>query len=145
MSRPSIVETLMKTAFVWSERGTCTRRKVGAVIADGAGRIYAQGYNGALSGLPHCTPHSDYTPCLTSEHAERNAIYSAARKGVALEGLHLYTTDSSCHGCARAIVQVGLKSVTYGRPYRDNAGLALLSTARVTVVEFTKFNDWEYS
>jgi len=32
------------------------------------------GYNGALSGFPHCDAHNDYQPCETSAHAERNAI-----------------------------------------------------------------------
>ena len=51
------------------------------------------------------------------EHAERNAIYSAARRGVSLEGAVVYVTLWPCLDCARAIVQCGAaKVVTPSRP-----------------------------
>src|SRR5688572_24369543 len=109
--RPSIVDVLMRTAFVVSSRGTCSRRQVGAVIADERGTIASWAYNGALSGLPHCEPHNDYQPCETSEHAERNALFWCARTGRSTDGLRMFCTDAPCHACARAIIQCGLKSV----------------------------------
>lgn len=39
------------------------------------------------------------------EHAERNAIYEAARKGIKTEGLVLYAPWFACDNCARAIIQ----------------------------------------
>ena len=42
------------------------------------------------------------------EHAERNAIFAAARRGIATAGAHLTTTFFPCIDCARAIVQSGI-------------------------------------
>lgn len=43
----------MAVAHVISQRGTCSRLKVGAVI-ERNGRIIATGYNGAPAGMDHC-------------------------------------------------------------------------------------------
>jgi dCMP deaminase len=45
------------------------------------------------------------------EHAERNAIYNAARCGTPLEGCTLYVEIMPCMDCARAIVQAGIGQV----------------------------------
>jgi len=42
------------------------------------------------------------------EHAERNAIYAAAREGIKTEGLTLVAVWASCADCARAIIQSGI-------------------------------------
>ena len=43
------------------------------------------------------------------EHAERNAIYSAARNGISLSGAMIYLTLFPCIDCARGIIQSGIK------------------------------------
>jgi dCMP deaminase len=123
----------MRTAFVIADRGTCSRRQVGCVLADDRGTIVSWAYNGALAGFAHCEPHTDYQPCETSEHAERNAIYWCARNGIKTDGLNAWCTDSPCHGCARGLVQAGIKSVTYARVYRMTQGIDLLIAARIHV------------
>ena len=45
------------------------------------------------------------------EHAERNAIYTAARRGVCTEGATLYCPWFACADCARAIIQAGIVRV----------------------------------
>lgn len=139
--RPTINEVLMLQAWSWSFRGTCSRRRVGVVIADERGYIRTNGYNGSLSGMPHCEPHSDHQPCDVSEHAERNAIYRAARKGISIEGCNVYSTDSPCVGCARGIVQSGITKVFYARPYREDRGLILLMAAGVEVERLSLLED----
>jgi dCMP deaminase len=47
------------------------------------------------------------------EHAERNVIYRAARKGKCTDGSTLYTNGIPCIECARAIIQAGIKRVVY--------------------------------
>jgi dCMP deaminase len=134
--RPTIEDTLMRVAWAFSERGTCSRRQVGSVIADDRGVILSTGYNGALTGFPHCAEHYDYEPCETSSHSERNAIYWAARRGIALEGMQVYSTDSPCVACAKAMIQSGIVRLTYQRPYREDKGLLLLMAAKVEVVRY---------
>jgi dCMP deaminase len=46
-----------------------------------------------------------------TEHAERNVIFSAAKKGVKTEGLIMYVPWFACDECARAIIQAGIKEV----------------------------------
>ena len=43
-----------------------------------------------------------------TEHAERNAIYTAARNGIPLAGCRMYLPWFPCVDCARAIVQAGV-------------------------------------
>ena len=45
------------------------------------------------------------------EHAERNAIYNAARRGTAVCGCRMYCLRMPCADCARAIIQVGITSL----------------------------------
>jgi dCMP deaminase len=48
---------------------------------------------------------------LWTEHAERNAIYAAARVGIPLKGCVIYVDWIPCADCARAIVQSGITRV----------------------------------
>lgn len=137
--RPSKEEALLTIAFAMAQRGTCSRRRVGAIIASHRGSTLASGYNGALSGFPHCAPHYDYQPCDISEHAERNAIYDAASRGIALNGSAMYCTDSPCYGCARGIIQVGIQRVVYVRNYHDDSGANLLHNAGIFVQWYHDF------
>ena len=45
------------------------------------------------------------------EHAERNAIYLAARRGISTEGCAIFVELSPCIDCARAIIQAGAVEV----------------------------------
>ncbi|MCX6606868.1 MAG: deaminase [Acidobacteria bacterium] len=45
------------------------------------------------------------------EHAERNAIYAAARLGISTAGATLFVEITPCVDCARAIIQAGLVEV----------------------------------
>lgn len=51
------------------------------------------------------------------EHAERNAIYGAARYGIYLDGATMYCPWAPCIECARAIIQAGISElVTHNIP-----------------------------
>jgi dCMP deaminase len=138
--RPTIAEMLMQHALVTSLRGTCSRLQVGAVVADSRGVILTSGYNGSLPGMPHCV-HTTDEPCTVASHAERNALYWAARRGIAVEGQQMYTTHAMCVECAKGIVQSGLHAVTYLWTYRDDSGLRLLRDAGVEVNRFQAADD----
>jgi deoxycytidylate deaminase len=45
------------------------------------------------------------------EHAERNVIYLAAKKGFCTEGATMYVAWFACADCARAIIQAGVSEV----------------------------------
>ncbi len=54
------------------------------------------------------------------EHAERHAIFEAARRGVATAGAHITTTFFPCIDCARAIVDAGVACVDTPAPAFDD-------------------------
>jgi dCMP deaminase len=115
----------MSIAKTVALRSNCVGRSVGAVVVRGD-RIVATGYNGTASGLTNCLD-GGCTRCVNREqfpsgtaydlcicvHAEANAIASAARHGIALEGGTLYTTDQPCFSCAKELIQVGIALVLY--------------------------------
>lgn len=79
------------------------------------------------------------------EHAERNAIYSAARYGLNTSGLTLVAVWASCADCARAIIQSGITHlVRYVAPgnhehWADsiNDADAMMSEAGIKITEIT--------
>ena len=54
-----------------------------------------------------------------TEHAERNAVYHAARQGNATEGTTMYVPWYACADCGRAIIQAGIKRVVGHDCYRQ--------------------------
>lgn len=125
-------EYLLNEVFNAAKRSTCLRLQVGAVLVR-EGRPILAGYNGSLSGFPHCTPESCNRdiPCKNTVHAEVNVIYFAARHGIATSGATLWCTDSPCKICAEAIIQAGIEKVVYVRAYRDTYPLELLDAAGI--------------
>jgi dCMP deaminase len=90
--------------------------QVGCVIVDPEGhQVRATGYN----GLPRGVSAQDDTRFDRSsgekffwiEHAERNAIYNAARTGVSLVGCTAYVNRFPCADCGRALIQSGIAQV----------------------------------
>ncbi len=89
-------------------------RKVGALIVGPDWEIRATGYNGFPRKINDDVEERHERPLKYSfsEHAERNAIYAAARVGTPTEGCSIFvTTLFTCHECARAIIQSGIKRV----------------------------------
>jgi dCMP deaminase len=122
------------------ERGTCDRKRVGAVIAR-EGRIIAVGYNGAPPGLPHCTENNhgypdalivnEEVPCRNATHAEANALAFAAKYGVSTDKADLFTTVSPCIFCARILIAAGISNVYFAELYRLTEGVELLAEAGI--------------
>lgn len=134
----------LEMAKLMTERSTCERGKVGCVILD-EGRVICTGYNGAPSGMPHCTEvgcEVVHEGCERTLHAEAGAISFAARKGVKLEGTTLICTHAPCYDCAKLIINAGIKEVYYERFYRDYRGMALLDDAGIRIVRLIN-GKWE--
>ena len=84
--------------------------KVGAVIVGPDRDIRATGFNGFPRGCDDDVEARHERPAkyLWTEHAERNAIYHAARTGVSVKGCEMIVTCHPCADCARAIIQSGI-------------------------------------
>ena len=147
--RKSWDEYFMEIAEIVKTRSTCLRRQVGAVIVKD-NRIITTGYNGAPSGLKHCTeiggcerarlniPSGQRHELCRALHAEQNAIIQAAKYGINLNGATLYCTHQPCVICAKMIINAGISRVVYEEGYPDEFSLQLFKEAG-TVIE--KYNN----
>lgn len=136
----------MDLAEAVSKRGTCDRKKVGAVLVVGK-RLVATGYNGALAGLPHCDevghdlvdtlgPDGVARPnCVRTVHAEANAVAQAARHGVALDTATAYVNTYPCWPCFRLLASAGIARVVYADAYRPDERVQASARALGIVVE----------
>lgn len=96
-----------------------TNRQVGCVIVNDDKDILTQGYNGFPRNADDNTDLRRYErplKYLWTEHAERNAIYNAARTGTSLKGGTLYCNFFPCIDCCRGTIQVGIKKVYAPKP-----------------------------
>ena len=110
----------MEMAKNFSEWSKDKSTKVGAVIVDDNNRIVSQGYNGFCEGvddeIESRHERDGDRKYLWTEHAERNAIFTAARAGRSVNGCRIYATWFPCCDCARAIIQTGIKEVITYEP-----------------------------
>lgn len=119
MSRSDLKDDVfLRMALELSRLGTCCRLKVGCVLLRTDGGIASGGYNGALPGMPHCTPDTcgPGMRCLHTSHAEENAL-NFCDGPVAIA----YVTDEPCLTCTRALVRRGVRRVVFLRPYESIA------------------------
>jgi dCMP deaminase len=125
----------MRLAVVVESGAKCLGSHVGAVIVRDD-RVLGSGYNGTPAGYPNCTASERgcrrcalraeqpdaglagklYDICLCV-HAEQNAMATAARFGVAIDGAILYTTLQPCFNCLKELMQVRLRGVIFRRAY----------------------------
>ena len=104
-----------KLVSTWSKDD---KKQVGSVIVNDNRHIVSTGFNGQPRGLDDDASHRGEKPYkgYYYEHSERNAIYSAAFRGVSLAGCTLYTTFFPCADCTRAVIQAGIKKVVTPEP-----------------------------
>ncbi len=139
-------EYFMSVAHLISRRATCTRGHIGAVIVRDHS-ILSTGYNGAPSGLPHCnetncriyrSTHPDGTVeenCVNTIHAEINAIAQAAKHGVSISDSDIYITASPCIHCLKVLINVGIKTIYYDKPYKIEHIAELLRLSGIRLVQ----------
>lgn len=121
-NRISKEEIYMTWALISSERSTCKRLKVGAVIVDrDLRRVLSWGYNGNYAGGKN-TCDSDEPGKCGCIHSEINALISASKE----KGMIMFVTDSPCLNCAKCIINAGIEILYYRREYRNKDGINLL-------------------
>jgi dCMP deaminase len=130
VARISKNEYYLKIAEAVASRGTCLRRKFGAIIVKNDS-IVSTGYVGAPRGRVNCCdtgecfrmkhnipPGTRYEKCR-SIHAEMNAIISASKEEMDCATMYLvgiendgsYTDADCCAMCKRAIINSGIQQV----------------------------------
>jgi dCMP deaminase len=90
------------------------KTQIGVVIVGKDNEIVSTGYNSFARGINDNVNERQERPekYFWFEHAERNAIYNAARIGVSTLGTTMYMTCGiSCADCARAIINSGISKI----------------------------------
>ena len=128
------------------------KKKVGAVLVSlNDHRIISTGYNGLPAGINDNIEERQERPekYYWIEHAERNAIYNAARIGVSLRESTMYLTCGiPCSDCAKGIISSGIKRIhckikdtTRNREYWDEHAKRSLQMFKESGVEVIFYND----
>ena len=140
MQRRDKINYYLDLADVVSKRGTCLRRRYGAVIVKND-EVISTGYVGAPRGRKNCSdlgyclrekmniPRGERYELCRSVHAEANAIISADRRSMLGSSLYLsgreaatgeYIKNSCCCSmCKRMVINAGIETV-YIRDDEDN-------------------------
>lgn len=130
--RRSKINYYLDIAQTVTERGTCLRRKFGAIIVKDD-VIVSTGYAGAPRGRVNCCdlgyclrdkmkiPHGERYELCRSVHAEANAIIAASRERMLGADLFLACIDAKtgelvpgttcCQMCKRMVINAGIARV----------------------------------
>ena len=124
--------------------------QVGCVIVGPDGHeVRALGYNGLPRGVSADVDarfdRASGEKFYWFEHAERNAIYNAARAGTSLAGCKIYVNRFPCSDCGRAIIQSGITEVVAppipeadgALDYSFKASHQMLSEAGLIITEYS--------
>lgn len=123
--RPNKDEYFIDMCRLVSQRSTCMRRQVGAVLINERKHVLATGYNGVASGQPHCLD----IPCVGAKslsgqdldlceaiHAEQNALLQCTN---VYEIDTCYVTVSPCMTCTKLLLNTSCKTIVYDEDYVD--------------------------
>lgn len=112
-------------AIIVKEKSKNTSTKVGAVIVGPDRQVISTGFNGFPRGIDEADQSRWQRPIKYDyvEHAERNAIYNAARHGITLRDSTLYLVGMGpptipCINCTKGIIQSGIIRVV-GAAYKE--------------------------
>lgn len=120
----------MAKAELNSTMSTCVARRVGAVaVVDH--RQVADGFNGNLPGMTHCTDGGcercqnkafaagEMIMRCVCVHAEQNIVAWCARSRQCLEGATIYSTTFPCSDCMKLLVVSGVVEVVFRDDYPE--------------------------
>lgn len=102
-------------------------------------RVVATGHNGSAGeGLDHCFDVGHVMRdghCLSTVHAEQNAIADCARTGKSSKDTTIYVTHFPCLYCTKLLIASGIKRVCFKEAYRvDDFGYHLLIANNIEVL-----------
>lgn len=111
---PDLDRILLDQCYCIAKESDDKDTHIGAVIVDSNNEIKAVGCNRfPVGGLKDGHPERLERPekYYWIEHAERDAICDAARRGTSLLGCRIYVNGTPCMDCGRAIILAGIKEV----------------------------------
>ena len=124
MIRPDWEQLYVTMCYLVGMRSRDPHTHVGSVVVDSDNVLVSTGYN----SLPRMIEIDEEGKRISRdggekyywmEHAERNAVYNAARRGTILKGCKIYVPWAPCADCARGIIQCGLSEVIIHKNGQD--------------------------
>lgn len=137
--RIGIDEYFMRIAEVASQRSTCLKKHVGAVITLN-NTIVSTGFNGSLPNLEHCEDVGcliEHGKCIRTVHAEANAIAQAVKNRASIANSTVYITCSPCLTCFKLLVSSGARRIVFCGKLKDLLVSKFAEQAHVLLEEFT--------
>ncbi len=122
--RPSWDQLYITMCYLIGMRSIDGNTHVGSVVVDSDNVLVSTGYNSLPRGIEidieeKRISRENGEKYHWMEHAERNAIYNAARRGTILKGCKLYVPWMPCCDCCRAIIQTGINEVIVHKNGQD--------------------------
>lgn len=116
MLRPDWNQLYITMCYLVGMRSKDGHTHLGSIIVDSDNVLVSTGYNSLPRGIEIDQDEKRLSreageKYFWMEHAERNAIYNAARRGTQLKGCKLYVPWCPCADCARGIIQTGISKV----------------------------------
>lgn len=108
------VEYFRELTHVVKKKSKDEKTQIGAIIVGKNKEIVSTGYNSFPRGINDNVQERQERPekYFWFEHAERNAIYNAARIGVSTMGTTMYLSCGiPCTDCTRGIINAGIKRI----------------------------------
>jgi len=127
----------LRMADLVAEKSKDRSTKVGAVIVGPDHEVRSTGYNGFPRGVCDDVDERHERPAkyMWTEHAERNAIYNAARCGTSTHGATMHLNCwFPCADCARAVIQAGIVRVVVHRSRANKHDSKWIESCAVGVV-----------
>ena len=124
-----------------SQRSTCERKHVGAVIARDK-VILSTGYNGSIRGIEHCDEIGhmmENQHCVRTVHAEVNAVAQAAMNGTNINDASVYLTSSPRWSCFKIIANCGIKKIYFGEFYKDERIFEFAEKTGIELIDMSQF------
>jgi dCMP deaminase len=105
-----------------SALATCDRLRTGCGIIKNK-RLRGVGYNGSVSGLPHCDDAGhlmEDNHCVATRHGEANAISNTSRDD--LRGGQAIVIATPCINCIKDLAEEGVIEIDYIGSYSNARG-----------------------
>jgi len=147
ISQMELLENILN-ARKWSERATCLKKKVGAVLYNlDVQAIVGVGWSGAKIDCKECVRNDllwTHDSCW-SIHAEMRAIVNVD-PSINLGRSIMFSTHGPCDQCIKLLSYKGVRAVIYEKPYRTDYSkwngriliLNLQEVSKCSLIEITE-------
>lgn len=129
----------MTSAWLLSQYSQCASKKVGAIIVKD-NRVVSSGCNGTKTGYVNCCDYARSEGWLKEQdgieylkedcrqlhrewsakyeyHAEQNALDSALRNNISIQGATIFINISPCIECCKRLSNVGISKIIFSESY----------------------------